>query len=469
MAQQVDLSRWVYGPAIGLLAAIVGLTAGLQPELAIAASFAVGFVIVVIADITWGLVVFTFLAFLEIVPFGGPALSFSKLLGGLLFVSWLAVMTTGQRISVDRRIVRWSVGLLAGLIAWTLLSATWAEVPGVSISVAFRYALNAVLFIIVLTAITDRRDVMRLIGAYVAGAGIAALYGIAAPGRYEADFGRLESAALDPNQLAALLVPALIICVFAAIGLRRQPAIRLVAVGIGTICGLTILLTVSRGGLIAAVVALIAGSLVAGRWRWRMLLVATTVAASGFIYFAGFASDAAVSHLQSTTQGDARVQEGRVTIWQVAWRMAEQNAVIGVGGGNFSESSRHYLLQPGSAPRSDLIIDAPAVVHNTYLETLTELGAIGLGLFTGLIALCLGSLWRAAGLFRRLADAEMELLSRALLAGLTGILVASFFISNEYAKSLWLLLSLGPTMLAVAQRQAAKAGVDSGPRGGPAH
>jgi O-antigen ligase len=468
MAQQVDLSRWVYGPAIGLLAAIVGLTAGLQPELAIAASFAVGFVIVVIADITWGLVVFTFLAFLEIVPFGGPALSFSKLLGGLLFVSWLAVMTTGQRISVDRRIVRWSVGLLAGLIAWTLLSATWAEVPGVSISVAFRYALNAVLFIIVLTAITDRRDVMRLIGAYVAGAGIAALYGIAAPGRYEADFGRLESAALDPNQLAALLVPALIICVFAAIGLRRQPAIRLVAVGIGTICGLTILLTVSRGGLIAAVVALIAGSLVAGRWRWRMLLVATTVAASGFIYFAGFASDAAVSHLQSTTQGDARVQEGRVTIWQVAWRMAEQNAVIGVGGGNFSESSRHYLLQPGSAPRSDLIIDAPAVVHNTYLETLTELGAIGLGLFTGLIALCLGSLWRAAGLFRRLADAEMELLSRALLAGLTGILVASFFISNEYAKSLWLLLSLGPTMLAVAQRQAAKAGVDSGPRGGPA-
>ncbi len=461
MTTQLDLSRWLLGPAVGLLAALVGLTAGVNPEFAIAASFAVAFVILVIADLTWGLIVFTFLAFLEIVPFGGPALSFSKLLGGLLFISWLAVMTTSARISVDRPIVRWSVGLLAALIGWTLLSATWAEVPGVTISVAYRYALNAVLFIIVLTAVTKRGDAIKLITAFVAGAGVAAMYGLAVPGRYEAEFGRLESAALDPNQLAALLVPALVICVFAAIGLRRNAALRLTAVAIGTVCGMTILLTVSRGGLIATAVALVVATLVAGRWRWRMLLVAATIAASGFIYFAGFASETATEHLQSTTQGDTHL-EGRVTIWQVAWRMAEQNQLIGVGGGNFSESARHYLTEPGVTPRSDLIVNKSAVVHNTFLETLAELGVIGLGLFCALIFLCLGSLWKAAALFKRLADPEMELLSRAVLAGLVGILVASFFISNEYAKSLWLLLSLGPTMLAIGRRQANAAEPTSG-------
>ena len=56
-----------------------------------------------------------------------------------------------------------------------------------------------------------------------------------------------------------------------------------------------------------------------------------------------------------------------MTIWQVAWRMVEDNPVRGVGAGNFANSSVHYVLQPGQAPRSDLIVDTPSVAHNTYL------------------------------------------------------------------------------------------------------
>jgi len=456
MSAQLDFSRWIVGPAVGLLAAIVGLIAGIDPKLAIAASFSAAFVILVIADLTWGLALFTFVAFLEIVPFGGPALSFSKLLGGLLLVSWLAVMTTRQ-VSVDSAVVKPACFILVFLLGWIGLSATWAEDPGLTIAYLSRLALNAMMFVIVLTAVSDRRVGIRLALAFVAGALVAALYGIATPSQFEATYGRLESAALDPNELAAVLVPACMLCLFAAIGLRKRPGLRLIATGVGIICGGTIALTVSRGGLVALAVALVVSFAVAGRWRWRIGLVGATIAAAMFIYFAGFASPDEVEHLKATTQGDTQVKEGRVTIWDVAWRISEQNPARGIGAGNFQVASRHYVLEAGSAPRSDLIIDTPLVVHNTYLEFLSELGIPGLAAWLALLAFCLGCLIRAAHAFGRLGDIEMELLSRGLFAAIAGLLAAEFFISDQFGKALWLLLALGPAMLIIARGQAADA------------
>lgn len=447
-----DLSRWLAALGIGFLAIAIGLLAGARPELAIAASFGIAFTILVFADLTLGLMVFTFLAFLEIVPFGGAALSFSKVLGGLLFLSWIVTMTT-RGSSIGNDAIRALGSLLGGFLAWTLLSVTWAESPPDAFATVFRYALNATFFLIVATVLRDRKDIALLMGAFIAGALIAALYGIASPGQFESDFGRLESAALDPNELSAVLVPAVAICMFAAIGLRRS-SLRLITLGIGAICGLTILLTVSRGGLIALAVMLLVAIVAGGRWRVQILLIAATVAAGGFIYFNGFASQEAVDHVQATTQGGERFAEGRYTIWQIAWRMAGDNPIQGVGGGNFPVSSRHYLLEPGSAPRSDLIVDTPLVVHNTFLETLVEYGIVGFGLFMGLIAYCFVSLIRATAAFKRLGDREMELLGRALVAALAGILVADFFISEQFSKALWLLLAMGPAMLTVSRRQA---------------
>jgi O-antigen ligase len=367
------------------------------------------------------------------------------------------VMTTGREARVDSAVVVPAVTLLAGLLGWTLLSSTWAEQPGEAFGAVYRYALNAGFFLIVITSVRKRSDVAALIMAFVAGAAIAAVYGIVSPGQFEAEFGRLESAALDPNELAAVLVPAFGICMFAAIGLERRPGLRLAALGIGLISVVTIMLTVSRGGLIALVALLIVAVLVAGRWRPLIALVAVCVGAGAFLYFAGFASQNAVSHLEATTQGDQRFAEGRYTIWQIGWRMASANPVDGVGGGNFAISSRHYLLQPGETPRGDLILDQPLVAHNTYLETLVDLGVVGLSLFLGLLAFCVGAAIRAATAFKRLGDLDMELLSRAVVAGLAGILVADFFISEQFSKALWLLLAMGPALLAIAHRQAADA------------
>ena len=386
-------------------------------------------------------------------PFGGPALSFSKVLGLLLVASWLTVLTTRRdAIVLPAGLPRTVLIALAGLFGWVALSATWAENPNVSIDAFSRYLLNGVLFVIVLTAVSTRQSMQRTLGAFIVGAFVAACYGIAAPSQFETQYGRLESAALDPNELSAVLVPAVALCTFIAVGMRHRPAVRLSAAFVGLICASTIVLTVSRGGLIAFAFAIVLAIVLAGRWRWRIGALAVTGVVAVAIYFTGFAGPEAIEHLESTTQGSQRVQESRTTIWQVAWRMSEQNLLLGVGAGNFPVSSIHYVLEPGATRRTDLIVDNPLVVHNTYLETLTELGVVGASLFLGLIALCLAALAKAVRAFKRLGDIEMEVLARGLAVALGGILVADFFISEQFSKALWLLLALAPAMLVIARR-----------------
>ena len=448
-----DFESWLLLGLAAFTAIVLGVVAGVDPKLAIAGSFALGFIVLVVADLNAGLVAFTFLAFIEIVPFGGPALSFTKLLGLLLAISWLGVMAARRDVAVDRAVLRPVLYALSALLGWILLSATWATEPTSSLLDLTRYALNAMLFVIVATSVRERSTAIWLIGAFVAGAALAALYGIASPGRFEADYGRLESASLDPNELAAVLVPAAVTCMFVAIGMRKATLVRVAAGFVGFLCVATIALTVSRGGLIAFTFALLVAIAVGGRWRLPIALFTAVLAASVFIYFAGFASPAAVDHLKSTTQGDARFQEGRVTIWQIAGRMAKDNPVRGVGAGNFAARSPDYVIQPGQVARSELLIDTPSVVHNTSLEVLVELGAIGLGLFLAVIGLCTLSLVRAARVFNRLGDLTMELLSRSLIAALMGLLVANFFISEQFSKAMWLLLALGPALLVIARHE----------------
>ena len=108
--------------------------------------------------------------------------------------------------------------------------------------------------------------------------------------------------------------------------------------------------------------------------------------------------------------------------------------------------------------RDEFIVDHPKVTHNIYLQLLSELGVIGLGLFLALIVTCLGCVLRAARTFRREGAATMELLSRGLFIALAALLVADFFSSALYSKQLYLLLAMGPALLAMASPRRASSG-----------
>ena len=130
--------------------------------------------------------------------------------------------------------------------------------------------------------------------------------------------------------------------------------------------------------------------------------------------------------------------------------MVQAHPGTGVGVGNYQTSAVHYLLQPGVILRPEFIVDTPKVAHNTYLQVLAELGVPGIAMFLAIIGFSLLCILRAARIFERLGDPPMELLSRALLVALCGVLAADFFISEEFSKQLWLLLGLGPALLGIA-------------------
>ncbi len=209
---------------------------------------------------------------------------------------------------------------------------------------------------------------------------------------------------------------------------------------------LGILLTVSRSGLVALGVAAIAAIIFSGRWRAKVALVSAGVAVFAVIYFVSFAPPEARTRVSSIQGGT-----GRSDIWKVAWRMSEQNPAKGVGAGNFRTSSIHYVIAPGILRRSDFLVNTQKVAHNVFLETLAELGIVGLTLLLILIVMLIRTLLAAIWQFVRNGDLKMEIIARAALIGLFGLLASLFFSSDQYNKQLWLLLALGPALLAIAR------------------
>ena len=133
--------------------------------------------------------------------------------------------------------------------------------------------------------------------------------------------------------------------------------------------------------------------------------------------------------------------------------MVEAQPVTGVGAGNFPNASIHYLLvEPGAIQQDEFVVDDPKVAHNIYLGFLAELGIVGLGLFLAIAGGSLRTAALAAREFARSGDHELELVTRAVIVAILALLAADFFVSDQYSKQLWLLLALGPALLAVAGR-----------------
>ena len=68
-----DAARWAETGIAVFLAVVVGLIAGVNPALAIAAALSLGFILLLLADLAIGIVAFTVLSFVALVPFRGGA------------------------------------------------------------------------------------------------------------------------------------------------------------------------------------------------------------------------------------------------------------------------------------------------------------------------------------------------------------------------------------------------------------
>jgi O-antigen ligase len=432
----------------GVLALAAGGAAAVAPLQALTATLALGFVGLAFIDLAAGLTAFTLLVFLELIPaVSASGVTPTKVAGAVLVLA--AVRQRGRRFLAREHPLLWYVGL--ALAVWAFASTLWAGSVGVAASQAYRLALGFLLVTIVVAAVRERRHVLWLVGAYVVGGLVAAVVGFLTTSADPAGgVSRLGGAAGDPNELAAVLIPALALVGF-ALGVVRGTIPRLAVGSLAMTLALAIFLTQSRGGLVALAVTLVAAIVLGGPIRPYLVAITLAVAAAGLTYFVLVAPPEVNERLMHPSGGS-----GRTELWQVAARAFDDHPVTGVGAGNFPLVAPRYAAETIDLSEPRLIVDDPHVVHNTYLDVLAELGAVGLLLFAAFVLGLLRLAAVAVKGFARTGDQELELLSRGLLVGTLGMLAAFFFISGQYEKQLWLLLGLGAALESLMRTAAAR-------------
>jgi O-antigen ligase len=108
-------------------------------------------------------------------------------------------------------------------------------------------------------------------------------------------------------------------------------------------------------------------------------------------------------------------------------------------------------VRPGATTRADQVVTLPQPAHNVYLEIWADLGIVGLVLFAGVVAAALRAVLAAIAHLQAAGRRTEELLARTLTVAIVAMLVADFFISDQYSKQLWLLLALAPALLSAAR------------------
>ena len=432
-----------------IFAASIGGLAAVSPKLALAAVLGGLFVLAALISLPAGVAMFTILVFLEAMP-QFASFPVVKLAGVALVVAWVFHLIRSRRppFLLTRHPIFGYAALL--FLTWVFASSLWATAEGTAVYTAFQVFQDLLLVVIVFTAVSTRRHFLWIIWAFILGALLDMLASFL-PGATPAvdpetgASARLGGATGDPNHLAAVLLPALVLSIFAQVAVR-SPFARLLLVSSTVTLAVGILLTESRGAIVAAGVTLVAMIVLSGPVRARAVSGGLVVAAGGVLYYALVASSAALAHVTGFGSGS-----GRTNLWAVAIDAFKAHPIGGIGAGNFTVVEQAFAIGNVSLTRtSDVVLNH--VVHNSYLHVLAELGVVGFVLFSFLLVAALVIAWKAVQTFANSGDWEMQILARGLMIGAIGMFTAYFFLSAQYEKQLYLVLGTLVALSAISPR-----------------
>lgn len=375
------------------------------------------------------MVAFTILSFFPAVPPSVPGKL--KVAGAIVGLAWLGAIWFSSDRALIWRAHPWIAGAAIGLALWTIASAAWSVEPATALGAAGRMVIGVALMVIVYTAARDARAKRALIFAFVIGGVLTIAYGVIfKPGPpikgIVFDPTRLYGGVGEPNDLGAVLLPCIALSLF-TLPVMRSVVGRIILALLSVVLVVGLVLSQSRGALVAAAVMLIAGVLLAGRYRLRIAALVGVIVLVGVGYFAIFADDRVHKRLTSLVRADAyggiADGSGRIQLWKAAIGLIEDHPIIGVG-------ARNYRAMTGES----------LVVHNTYLEIQAELGLVGMILFMTVIIGTLVVAVRAVRASAAAGEVTNEFAARGAVVGLVGLLTAYLFISGEFQPPLWWLL-----------------------------
>lgn len=429
-------------------AVLLGVGSVAAPPVAVVVAVGVVFATVAFRNLAAGLALFTVLTFFDrATALSTSGLSPVKLTGLALALIWalVAINRVGDVPLLIREYPKFAFATIA-FAGWALASALWAEDSQRAVSTAFRLVLSAVLVFIVFSALRERKHVHWIVAAFVIGTFGAELIGfldIYAPDPGEE--GRLAGGFDDPNELASVLVAAVAIAGF-AFAASRNARLRWILAGLTGVFGFALIRTDSQAGIVALGVALVLAIAFSGRARPLAVTAIASLALVATVYYTVVTPPVLVETISSSENVGARE-----SLWTAAKAMAKDHPIVGVGAGNFVTLSPSYTLDDLNLPRADMLLKGE-IVHNTYLEVLTELGPPGLLMLLGLIAAAFVLYVRAARRFERAGEWELEMVTRGAFIATAAMLTASAFATATYEKQLWLLLALAPALDALSRR-----------------
>ena len=166
---------------------------------------------------------------------------------------------------------------------------------------------------------------------------------------------------------------------------RRWP--RLLAVGVGVICAIGLVLTLTRSVWVGATVATILTMAGIRELRRFLVPVAATAIVGVVVLFA--AVPALETHADERRSTQRSVWE-REQVNDAALDLAMQRPLVGQGVGTFNERNALHFRLSETTP---MVAELHLGIHNQFLQLLTETGLIGVTLFVAcLLAAIVGTL-----------------------------------------------------------------------------
>ena len=252
-----------------------------------------------------------------------------------------------------------------------------------------------------------------------------------------ADVGSIWSTLGNPNDLAgflAIILPVGLVLLL----LVRHPLARALTATMTVLVAVELVVTASRGALVAAVVAVVVVG--AGlRPRRVVTVLAALVAVAAVLAVAGLA----------VTSGDGPGTEPgstislRLELWATAWRMTVDNPLVGVGPDRFAESFDEYRSREFDDVYGPELVATDA--HNLLLTRLAEHGVPGglalLGLLGWGVAVCIRA---GRSLKAKPPPDHARLLLVGVSAALLAYVVQAMFNRQDIALDFcfWVLLGL---------------------------
>lgn len=351
------------------------------------------------------------------------------------------------------------VVVFGAFLAVALASTLWAAEPEVALGGVAQLATDMTIVGVMLVAIRDERDVRWILGGLLAGSGaIALLVAVqTATGSFDNTFGGFAQASLahiagdtddvratgpyeDPNFFAQMMVSMLPFAVTLALA-RVDRRLRVVGAALAAVMTVTVILTFSRGALLA-LVAIVGAMVYRHRSNRVVLRAAVAIGIVAFLALPGEYTARLTALSEVVSDGGAANAEdpslsGRTSEMTAAVQMFADHPATGVGYANYPELYLRYSPWIGLDPRRE-----PREAHSLYLQVASELGIAGLGVLAIGLALARARIVRGRRQLQAVGAGHNLLMLDALGLSLVAFLITSVFLHAAYPRVFWLLLGL---------------------------